>query len=274
MTSPARTPLHVVSRGSNEPVVLLHSGGMSSRQFKRLIDALAPTHHVLAPDFLGSGDNPPWPDDEPFHFTMDVDAVARLTAPLGPVHLVGHSYGGLVALSLARQHPERVRSIALYDPVAFGVLRASADAEGLADLNRVGSDPLFTDPALGGRAAWFEAFVDYWNGPGTFRALPEATRAAFLRVGRKVFYEVRSLMDDATGAQAYRDITAPALLLTGSLSPVAARRVQALLSSALPQATAVIIEGAGHMGPITHAEEVNRVIIGAITRATSKTRRA
>ena len=270
MTSPATTPLHVVSRGSNEPVVLLHSGGMSSRQYKRLVEALAPTHHVMAPDFLGSGDNPPWPGDEPFHFTMDVDAVAKLAAPLGPVHLVGHSYGGLVALTLARQNPERVRSIAVYDPVAFGVLRATGDAEGLADLNRAQDNPVFTDLALGGGPAWFEAFVDYWNGPGTFRALPEPTRAAFLRVGRKVFYEVLSLMNDPTGPDAYRGITAPALLLSGRASPVAAHRVQALLASALPSATAVIIEGAGHMGPITHADEVNGLIVSNINRATAK----
>ncbi len=68
-----------------------------------------------------------------------------------------------------------MRSLAVYDPVAFGVLYAADDREGLADLARAERDPVFTDPVRGGDAAWFEAFIDYWNGPGGWRGLsPQA----------------------------------------------------------------------------------------------------
>lgn len=96
---------------------------MSSRQWRSLSERLAASHRVLAPDFLGSGKNPPWSDDVPFGYELDVALVAKaLDALDAPVHLVGHSYGGLVALALARTLPHRVRSLAVYDPVAFGVL--------------------------------------------------------------------------------------------------------------------------------------------------------
>jgi len=248
-------------------VVLLHSGGMSGRQWRRLGDALEKTHRVLAPDFLGSGDNPVWPSEQPFDFSLDVEAVEQLLASAGPAHLVGHSYGGLIALTLARRHPERVRSLAVYDPVAFGVVRAANDAEGCADLDRIEADAIFTDDARGGDERWFELFVNYWNGPGAWRALPDPARAAFLRVGRKVFYEVRSLMRDRTPASAYASITAPALLLGGERSPPAARRTLALLAIALPRASLKTIAGASHMGPISHADEVNRAIVEHVAGA-------
>jgi pimeloyl-ACP methyl ester carboxylesterase len=178
-----------------------------------------------------------------------------------PVHLVGHSYGGLLALTIARRDPGRVRSIAVYDPVAFRVLYDPPDAAGLADAARV--EPLL-NAEVGGSAAWFEQFIDYWSGPGAWRALHEGARASFLAVGRKVFLEVRSLLGDRTPASAYAGITAPALLLTGEHTPIAARRVVALLAAALPNATPVDVQGAGHMGPITHADVVNERIVRQI----------
>lgn len=260
--------IHVESRGEGEPVVLLHSGGMSSRQWKRLADILATTHRVVAPDFLGSGESPPWHDADPFEPAMDVEAIAEVVGELdAPFHLVGHSYGGFVALMLARRSPGRIRSLALYDPVAFGVLHGADDAEGLDDLARAKESPIWSDRAQGGGEAWFEGFVDYWNGPGSWRALPAATRASFLRVGRKVFYEVEGIMSDRTSATAYAAIDAPALVMTGEKSPPAARRVVALLAAALPRGRQVRVEGAGHMGPLSHGAVVNETIARHIATA-------
>ena len=249
-------------------VLLLHSSGMSSRQWARLSDALSPTHRVIAPDLLGSGENPPWPDNQSFDLSEDVDALERIVAGLAkPVHIVGHSYGGLLAVTLARRIPGRILSVAAYDPVAFGVLHGAGDAEGLADLERAGRNPLFTDDVRGGSDAWFEVFVDYWNGPGAWRGMTQTGRGSFLRVGRKVFLEVMSLIHDRTPASAYSIVTAPALFLGGARSPAAARRVIALLASAFPQGRALTIEGAGHMGPLTHGTTVNDAIVAHIRAA-------
>lgn len=254
------TELHVETLGAGVPVIALHSGGMSGRQWRKLAELLAPNHEVQLPDLLGSGKNPPWPDAEPFEIALDVNAVGRVFERTGSAHLVGHSYGGLIALMLARSMPQSVLSLSLYDPVAFGVLYDPPDVLGLANLESARDNPVFTDDARGGSAEWLEAFVDYWNGKGAWSALPVPARAAFEKVGRKVYYEVRSLAGDRTKASAYSGIHAPTLLLTGEHTPAAARGVIARLASALPNAERVEIPGAGHMGPITHAAEVNVAI--------------
>ncbi|PTL75516.1 alpha/beta fold hydrolase [Vitiosangium sp. GDMCC 1.1324] len=261
--------LSVTSWGQGDPVLALHSGGMSSRQWRKLGERLASAYRVFAPDFLGSGDNPLWPDDKPFDFSQDVEAIAALLESLPrSAHLVGHSYGGLIALTLARKYPDRVRSVAVFDPVAFGVLHRASDAEGLADLARASENrPEFQDEARGGGDAWMQAFVDYWNGEGSWRAMPAPSRESFLRVGRKVFQEVRSLMLDRTAAEDYAQVTGPALLLYGEKSPAAARRVVTVLARALPSATLVEVPGAGHMGPITHPGLVNERIAEHLARA-------
>jgi pimeloyl-ACP methyl ester carboxylesterase len=253
-----------------EPVILIHSSGMSSRQWGRLTEVLGRTHRVIAPDLLGSGQNPPWPAERLFDLSEDVDAIEALMEKEGTgsrVHLVGHSYGGLLALKLARRDPRRVRSLTAYDPVAFGVLHAENDTEGLEDLARAEGNRIFTDFAHGGDDAWFEVFVDYWNGPGAWRAMSSSGRDSFLRVGRKVFFEVWSLMHDRTPASAYTGIEAPALLIGGARSPAAARRVVTLLAKALPRARAHMVPDAGHMGPLTHAALVNDAIVAHIMAA-------
>lgn len=237
-------------------VLLLHSGGMSSRQWRRLNEALSAQATVQAPDLLGSGANPVWPDERPFSLEVELESLESQAQ--WPAHVVGHSYGGLLGLMLARRNPSRVLSLALYDPVAFGVL--AGDAAGSADLARVNDHPLFLDDRSGGGEEWWRLFIEYWNGPGAWDGLPETTRESFLRVGRKVYYEVRGIAAERTPTQAYADVTCPVLLMYGEKSPVAAQRVCHVLGAALPNARVVGVP-AGHMGPITHPDRVNGLIL-------------
>ncbi|HEY4120132.1 MAG TPA: alpha/beta hydrolase [Byssovorax sp.] len=258
--------LHTLEVGdAGEPVVLLHSGGLSSRQWTRLARELGRTHRAVAPDFIGYGGSPAAPSDAAFSWRDDVTAVLALVDQLGgAAHLVGHSYGGLVALGAALERPAAALSLALVEPVAFGVLYDAGEAEALADLPQ---DPAFYDDPTGGDARWLTGFVDYWSGPGAFASLPGPARASWLAVGRKVFLEVRSLMNDRTPRAAYAAINSPTLLVSGALSRVAARRTCAILAGAMPRAEHVEIAGAGHMSPLTHAAEVNALVAAHVRAA-------
>lgn len=242
--------------------MLVHSSGMSSRQWTRLAARLGSTHRIIAPDLTGSGASSPVPPDA-FHFSRDVEALDAVLATLGdtPYHLGGHSYGGLVALTSARQRPERVISLTLYEPVAFGVLYSTNDRAGIANLEDYDPEGTFFDDEAGGKEPWMERFIDWWQGEGAWRGLNDQARESFLRVGRKVFQEVRSLTADRTPLEAYAPLTMPALFLSGARSPLAARRVCELLAGALPKARLVTLEDAGHMGPLTHGQTVASHIV-------------
>ena len=257
-TTTTRT-LSVTDKGEGDPVVLLHSGGMSSRQWRLLGDVLSARWRVIAPDLPGCGSNPAFVDDPGFVMQHDVDALLASLPDAGPAHFVGHSYGGILALKIAQQQPARVRSLALYEPPAWGVLREPEDHEALAELAALERDGL-VDDAAGGAEPWLRGFVDFWNGAGAWDRMPEPGRAAFLEVGRKLYREVRSIVADRTPASAYASITLPTLLLSGAVSPLPERRVMARLAEAIPRAQSVTFEKAGHMGPLTHAADVNDAI--------------
>jgi pimeloyl-ACP methyl ester carboxylesterase len=240
-------------------VLLIHSGGFTSRQWRKLAEALAPRYRVLAPNLLGYGEEP-WPNGEPFHFRQDLELLESLLDESGePVDVVGHSYGGFLALQLALRRPELVRSIAAYEPVAFGILGEVVDAEARAALELVKRQ--WEPDGSGVDEAWLRAFVEWWNGRGAWERLAEETRASFRVMGWKVFQEVMSLAADWTDRATYATITVPTLLLGGEHSPMTERRVIENLGAALPRATVRIFPGVGHMGPISHASLVNEAIV-------------
>lgn len=82
--------LAVEERGSTgAPVVLVHSTGMSSQQWKRLAARLSVSHRVLLPDLIGYGESTPWPRGEVFHWHLDVLGLEALLEPVQPARAPG-----------------------------------------------------------------------------------------------------------------------------------------------------------------------------------------
>ncbi|HEY4241268.1 MAG TPA: alpha/beta fold hydrolase [Kofleriaceae bacterium] len=241
------------AHGAGDAVLLVHSGGLGGRQWRRLAADLATTHRAIVPELVGYGDSPPLAPGEPFDFTRDVAellSVVDAVAPAGaPLRLVGHSYGGLLAAHVALARPAQIRALALYEPVIFAMLDRRDELSGI----RTTWEP----DASGVDEAWLAAFVAWWNGPGAWSTLAEDVRASFRRVGWKLFREVISLSADPTPAARFASIAAPTLLMGGALTPALEQRVLQTLAARLPHATLTMLDGAGHMGPITHAATVN-----------------
>jgi pimeloyl-ACP methyl ester carboxylesterase len=257
--------LSVAATGTGTPVALLHSSGLSGRQWRRLVPRLVDAgYRAIVPDLTGHGASAAWPEPTPFSLHTDVESLTGLVREHGPLHIVGHSYGGLLALFVALAAPESVRSLVLYEPVAFGSLDPVGDARARASLPDL--DPLW-GASHGAQERWLSAFVDYWNGAGAWSALREDARAEFRRVGWVVREGVRTLIADRTPASAYAPIKCPVVLVSGAGSPIAARRTVERLGASIPNALVVVIPDVGHMAPVTHADRVNDVILSALAKA-------
>ncbi len=113
-------PLHVKTYGSGKPVVLLHGFGASGYSFSRIIPALSKHYKVYAVDLKGFGDSPR-PDDHRYSVYDQAVLVERFlkTHHLDHVIVIGHSYGGGVALSLALMNPARIDKMVLIDAAAY-----------------------------------------------------------------------------------------------------------------------------------------------------------
>jgi pimeloyl-ACP methyl ester carboxylesterase len=255
-----------VEHGHGTPVVLLHSSGASGGQWRVLSDSLSLRWRAIAPDLCGYGASPAWHGSGRFTLAHEAERLQPLLGSLTqPVHLVGHSYGGAVALHLARMGRVRLRSLTLIEPVAFHLLRGRSgpDAAALAEIVRLAGAIQFAldrgDPDAG-----YGRFVDYWSGRGSWAQLPAARRAQLAPQLAKVALDFEAALNEPGTLAELHSLQVPTLLIRGARTTLPAHALCNLLATALPNVRSEVIDGAGHMAPLTHREAVNRLIAGRL----------
>ena len=245
-------------------VILLHCSASSGGQWQALTRAAGERYAVVAPDF----DAASFADDELPRLRDEVAWLRDVADRHGETfHLVGHSYGGAVALRAALDMPERIASLTLVEPVAFHLLRPFAPlwleiravAQALGDAVRVGA------PADG-----MKRFIDYWNGAGTWESLPEAERARLAGCGERTVREFAAVFAETADLRDYARLAMPALLLAGENTTAPCRKLVDQLSVVLPRLRREIVAGAGHMAPLTHGEAINRLVLDHLRACTER----
>jgi pimeloyl-ACP methyl ester carboxylesterase len=238
--------------GAGEPIVLLHCSSGSSSAWVPVMGHLGQDYRVLAPDLLGYGRSAPWPRDVALAPDGELGVVQALLDVAGrPAHLVGHSYGGTVALSAARRFPPQVASLTLIEPVAFHLLRRGDEADGWREVAALAKRYL-AFVGEGRDAAAAEAFATYWMGPKAWQQMPDTARDSAVRTAAKVAAEWRLMFAAEDDLDAIARIEAPTLLISGGRTRTPARRVVNILGGALPHCCHHEIADAGHMSPLTH----------------------
>ena len=250
-------------------VIALHCSGAGAGQWSKLAETLGEGYELIAPEHYGCDSIGPWPGTRAFTLA---DEAARTIALIDgadrKVHLVGHSYGGGVALHVALARPERLASLALYEPSAFHLLRqfgpraASAFAEirGLANLTGAGV-------VIGDYRGAAATFVDYWSSQGAWDALRPAVQDALMRWAPKAPLDFAALIDEPTSVSAYARLACPTLIIRGEHAPAPTRIIADTLPSLLQDARLAIVADAGHMGPLTHPADVNPLIVQHLAEA-------
>lgn len=240
------------------------------------MDRLAIRFRVVAPDLYGYGQSPPWSNGRSLTLADEIRLLEPAFRAAGDrFHLVGHSYGGAIALLAALARPERILSLSLFEPVLFSVLFSQDPAQpGAREIAAVSEDTTLAVERndLDGAA---ERFVDYWMGKGAWANTPEKRRPSIASGMRKVKAEWGALCDEPTSVDELSRLSVPTLFMVGTESPASTRGIAGILTGALPQVTRIDFDGVGHMAPVTHADRINAVIddyIGGITPGQSAPR--
>jgi pimeloyl-ACP methyl ester carboxylesterase len=241
-------------------VVLVPCSASSARQWKPLAKQLA-GFRPLPIDLWGHGNQGPWHGAGPLSLADEAVAIREVCPDGGPFHLLGHSYGGGVALRFALSHPERLRSLTLIEPSSFHILKTATENEAhLLEEIRAVAAAINRGVLCGDYASGMQIFIDYWGGAGSWESLPDDKKAQFAQLAVHVAHHFWSLIEEETLLAAYAGIDVPTLILCGTRSPGPSRAITRLLAETLPRAWHRTICNAGHMSPITHPAEVNALV--------------
>lgn len=254
--------VHYRETGTGPPVVLLHSGGSSGAQWRRVCDLLAAYCRAVTLDFFGHGGTGPWPREaEARTHDADAELVSAMIDHIGgrPAHVVGHSYGGGVAVRLAVTKPGAARSLVLIEPQCWSMLRHGGERvhyDETCDKARY-----FIAQVRAGRAeeGW-RSFIDSNNGAGFWDRMPEDARARMLAMTDGAMSEYHACLNHSTTPDDCRGIGVPTLVLVGARTVPRYRRMTELVAEHIPGARLEVLPEAGHMSPLTHPDVVAAAI--------------
>jgi [ribosomal protein S5]-alanine N-acetyltransferase len=238
-----------VDVGSGSPVVLLHGFGLDARMWADQVAGLSRRHRVLAPDLPGFG-----PDGAEHGVARPAEEVFRLlsTKALGPVHLVGLSYGGAVAVDLTLAHPEAVRTLVLVDALLIGE-RSGIDAWPECVEHAKQND------LAAARAAWLGAAL--FSRVRARTDLRERTQEMVGAYRCSHWREtLRTVWERPTAKSLLADIRCRTLVLVGEADSPEFKAMANAYAQGIPGATLVEMEGVGHMGPMEAPERFNRLL--------------
>jgi pimeloyl-ACP methyl ester carboxylesterase len=246
--------------GQGTPVVLIHSSVSSNRQWRALTDALIDRYRVRAVNLFGYGKTSPWSGPAAQTLSAQAGLVTTVCEDLaGPIHLVGHSFGGAVALKAAAVLGSRVGKLILLEPNPFPLLEQAGRREACAEIAALASD-VRRDARSGHWTAAAERFADYWLGDGAWAGMSEGRRVAFARSMPPLLHELDAVLSDETTVADWCALPARTLLVSDTGTRRTIRELVDVFEAACPHWTFVRISGAGHMAPLTHPELVNPVV--------------
>lgn len=260
LTVDGRT-VRYADRGSGNAVIMLHSGGSSSAQWNDLCNRLEGRYRVLTLDLVGCGGSAPWNSPQAFHIDHEAALVRAVAARCeGPFRLVGHSYGGRVALQIAKDGALPVHSLVLYEPNPFWLLIEAGETALMAEIRDV-AKTFGTLLNAGEPETAMARFIDYWSGSGTWDQTPEKTRAYLVDRAGTIDTEFPVCLEGDIAPNDLQALRFPILLLKGGTTHRVTGRLADVLAEYLPAVTARTIPGVGHMAPLTHPDQVNPEIV-------------
>ena len=238
VTTEGGTPVAYWRSGKGPPLVLVHGTAADHSRWSPVLPALEEHFTVYAIDRRGRGGSG---DTDDYAVAREFEDVAAVVDSLGePVNLLGHSYGGLLALEATMLTPN-VRRLVLYDP---GIEVAGAEIYPHEVIERMEARLEVGDPAgvveitMREVAGLPPETVEYMRTLPVWQARVDAAHT--------IPRELRAIKSYRLDPQRFEGLGTPTLVLSGGDSPAALRKAAAAVDQALSHSHHVVMEGQGH----------------------------
>jgi pimeloyl-ACP methyl ester carboxylesterase len=175
-----------------------------------------------------------------------------------PVHLVGHSFGGLAALAVAQRRRVPLQSLTIIEAPAPELLRMMFEHEDYFAFRKM-TDEYFAAYKSGNRIA-IAQMIDFYGGAGTWASWPQRARDYAIETTPVNLLDWKSVYGFGLTPALLASIRVPTLVLMGANSHSAVKRANRLLGQCIPNATVTRMADAAHFMISTHAREVADVI--------------
>jgi pimeloyl-ACP methyl ester carboxylesterase len=244
--------LFYIEQGTGAPVLFVHGAWMDLRYWEPQQDAIATQYRFIAYTLRYHG-TAPWPDQgEHFSVATHIADLAAFIRRLdvGPVHLVGLSSGGRLAILTAVRHSALVRSLTVLEPQLLSELLVDLpEAKPVLDEWTKAFEPIRTAAKAGEAMRAAKLFFELANnqGPGAFDRQPEAFRQMILDNARTVPLQLFAPPPPAISCAALGGVEAPTLVVGGEQTPRYPALINEVVAQCIPSSRLVVIPKATHL---------------------------
>lgn len=261
-------PFCLDTRENRETAILLHTAASSDTAWAKAKAALSPHYRVVVPDF-STEEAFPGSSSLSEAFEKETKILRDLIEASGnPAHVIAHSYGGVIALNLARKTSRLLTSLTLIEPMALNLLSQYPGNEELLRLHAVKSS-CSSALAEGDFSGAARTFVSYWSGAKTWENLSISIRKVLAKRMTKFVSDWERMGDVPSGFESYASVQPPTLVISGSESPQPIQWVARQLTATLKHAKLLQIESAGHMSPVTHGSRIAVAILEHLNKSSA-----
>lgn len=247
-------------QGSGSPIVFIHGSYATSSTWKKMINQLSEHHRCISIKLPGHGGAPEANDFDAPTVETELDILRQVVESLTdklihdePIHIVGHSFGGVVALAQALKGNLNLSQVTLFEPVSTWVLDRVGDQE-MSDRVQLFLDKYTQDIANKKQYAYGQV-IDFWGEEGAFDSLPDFIKDGMeplLKNNIRHWDLCTSIDSDLNDL---KNCTVPTRLVFGDKSNPVARAICEHLKAHIPNSKTYKIEGASHFLVTSHAEE-------------------
>jgi len=251
------------------PVLLLLPGSFGTGSgWKAVTDRLTRHYRIVTTSLLGYGataERRPLGNTTMRQQTELIDLILERIG--APVHVVGHSFGGLAALAHTIDGVIKPASLILVEANPLGILKTSGEADLYAMFGNMTRDYFAEFEA--GRPDAARHVIDFYGGEGTFAAFPSKVRDYVIRTTPANIRDWSSGTPFEPPLEAYQQIAARTLVVRGGDGHPAMMRIAEILAEVIPNSDLETVAGGSHFLPATNPAELARLleahIEGAIT---------
>ncbi len=242
------------------PTLLLVPGSFSTgAAWRPVMKRLAGRFRMVTtslPGYGGTAERRSGGADDIDRLAEAIEAVAERAG--GPVHLVGHSFGGCVAMAVAVRQRVELSGLTMFEANPGDVLRIAGEPDLHAQF--IGMRDAYRAATAEGLGAVAAGVIDFWGGTGSFAALPPAVQDFVRATAATNARDWQSALDFQAPQAAYAAVPCPGHMVFGANGTAVARRMAKVVAGWLPQGRVSGIDGASHFMTATHPDAVAAII--------------
>lgn len=257
------TTLAYTEKGYGEPVVFVHGAISDMRIWLNQVESFSKSYRAISYSRRGHCPDRHSGDDRPYSRSLHAEDLAGFlnALDLKKVHLVGHSFGGAIALLTALRHPDLVASLVLGEPSPIVELFDDSEMK-LVSKQKVGFEEAYLLAKGNNLEAAVRQFLKTIVGADVLDQLPPAARDTVMDNAPTLAPMLERYFDSPPlSCEQIGRVTSPTLLISGEFSPTIALRTNERLQDCLPNSEAVTLDSVSHGLHIESSDGFNQLVL-------------